>query len=77
MNNIVELRNELTTLFLKIKSGQIEHKVSKELNNTAGKIINTARAQLEYYALRKEKPQIAFLSGGGDGPQPSDDQPKD
>jgi len=36
------------------------------MNNTAGKIINVQRVQLEYASLRNEAPDIDFL-GGGDG----------
>jgi len=29
--------------------------------NVAGKMINSAKVQIEYYALRKETPEVAFL----------------
>jgi hypothetical protein len=29
--------------------------------NLAGKMINSAKVQLEYHALRKDKPSIKFL----------------
>ena len=32
-----------------------------ELANTAGKIISSVKLELEYAALRKDRPQIAFL----------------
>jgi hypothetical protein len=32
-----------------------------ELANLAGKMIGSAKVQVEYYALRKESPEIAFL----------------
>lgn len=32
-----------------------------ELANVAGKMINSAKVQIEYYALRKETPEVAFL----------------
>jgi hypothetical protein len=31
------------------------------MNNTAGKIINVQKVQLEYAALRKTAPEIKFL----------------
>jgi hypothetical protein len=31
------------------------------MNNTAGKIINAQRVQLEYAELRKEQPDIDFM----------------
>jgi len=36
-----------------------------ELANLAGKMIGSAKVQVEYYALRKEAPTIAFLRSGG------------
>jgi hypothetical protein len=33
------------------------------MNNSAGKIINSLKVELEYFALRKEKPNIPFLIG--------------
>jgi hypothetical protein len=35
------------------------------MNNTAGKIINVQKIQLEYAALRKEAPVIEFLKNEG------------
>jgi hypothetical protein len=34
----------------------------KELANIAGKMISSAKVQVEYYALRKEAPSISFLT---------------
>ena len=38
-----------------------EVKIATEMNNTAGKIINAQRVQLEYADLRKEQPDIDFM----------------
>jgi hypothetical protein len=62
MKTINELRDELLTLFGDIKSGTTEVKVAGEMNNTAGKIINSVKAELEYAALRRVEPQIPFLN---------------
>lgn len=62
MKNITELRAELSCLFDEIKSGAIEVKQASEMNNTAGKIINSVKVQLAYHDLRKEKPNIDFLN---------------
>jgi hypothetical protein len=43
--------------------GDIKPKEAGELANVAGKMINSAKVQLEYYALRKETPTIDFLKG--------------
>lgn len=61
MNNIKEVRNELSKVFDELKSGQLKSADAKELNNCAGKIINSLKVELEYHALRKETPQIDFL----------------
>lgn len=62
MNNINEIRDELIKVFEGLRNGSIEAKDAVEVNNTAGKIISTAKAQLGYYALRKETPKIDFLA---------------
>jgi hypothetical protein len=61
MNNITELTTHLTTLYQSLKDGTIDVKVAAEMNNTAGKIINVQKVQLEYAALRSEAPEIKFL----------------
>jgi len=61
MNNITDLRNELSSLFTKLKTGEIDAKQAVEMNNAAGKIINTVKVQLEYATLRKESPDIPFM----------------
>jgi len=61
MKNVTELRDELAKVFAELKSGAIKPKEAAELNNTAGKMINSAKVELEYYALKGEKPSIEFL----------------
>jgi hypothetical protein len=61
MKHISELSTELSALYEGLKNGTIEVKVAAEMNNTAGKIIHAQRVQLEYAALRKEEPDIAFM----------------
>lgn len=63
MNNLKELREELSEVFARLKGGSLDAKDAKELNNSAGKIINSAKVELEYYNLRKETPNIPFISG--------------
>jgi hypothetical protein len=62
MNTIADLRHELFGVFNALKSGEIAPKIASEMNNSAGKIINTAKVQLDYYALRKELPNMPFLN---------------
>ena len=61
MNNAHELRTELAAVFAQLKAGAIKPSEAAELANLAGKMINSAKVQVEYYALRKESPEIAFL----------------
>ena len=61
MKKITELTTQLTDLYQALKDGTIDVKVAAEMNNTAGKIINVQRVQLEYATLRKTAPAIEFL----------------
>jgi hypothetical protein len=61
MKNIKDLVSGLTALFDEIKTGVVDVKVAGEMNNTAGKIINAQKVQLEYAALKKVAPSIPFL----------------
>jgi hypothetical protein len=63
MKTVTQLRNELADVFDKLNAGIIKPKEAGELANVAGKMINSAKVQLEYYALRKETPTIDFLKG--------------
>lgn len=62
MKNVEELRTELSKVFTGLKDGSIKSKEAAEFANLAGKMINSAKVQIEYYALRKEVPSISFLS---------------
>ena len=62
MKNIVDLRNELVAIFEQLKAREISHADAKELNNCAGKIINSVKIELEYAGLCKTVPNIAFLN---------------
>ena len=61
MNNVNELRTELASVFAQLRAGAIKPGEAAELANLAGKMISSAKVQVEYYALRKEAPTIAFL----------------
>lgn len=61
MKNIEQVREELAQVFDDLKEGRINHHTASELNNCAGKIINSLKVQLDYYGLRKEKPTIDFM----------------
>ena len=61
MKHISELTTELSALYEGLKLGTFDVKIATEMNNTAGKIINAQRVQLEYAELRKEQPDIDFM----------------
>ena len=61
MKNINEVRDELIEAFDMVKKDPRRVAQGKELGNIAGKIINSVKVQLEYAALRKERPEIPFL----------------
>ena len=61
MKNAEELRAELAQTFAQLKAGEIKPSEAAELANIAGKMISSAKVQVEFYALRKEMPDIKFL----------------
>lgn len=61
MKNAEELRDQLAQTFSQLKSGAIKPSEAAELANLAGKMIASAKVQVEYFALRKESPRIKFL----------------
>lgn len=61
MKNVNELRAELASVFAQLRDGEIKPGEAGELANLAGKMISSAKVQVEYYALRKEMPSIEFL----------------
>ena len=66
MKNVEELRQHLAGVFADLKAGTIKPGEAAELANIAGKMISSAKVQVEYYALRKETPTIPFLGGSAD-----------
>jgi hypothetical protein len=61
MKNITELRDQLSEVFTELRNGTVEVKAASELANIAGKMIGSAKVQLEYHALRGDQPTIPFL----------------
>jgi len=60
--NIKELRDDLLDAYDLLKTDPRRLNQVAELANTAGKVIGTVKIELEYAALRKEKPDVAFLN---------------
>lgn len=61
MNNITELREATLAVINDLRDGKIPPSVAVEMNNAIGKACMTVKLQLEYAALRKEKPDIEFM----------------
>lgn len=64
VTNVSELRDELLKMFCELREGTIELPIAQELNNTAGKVLNTIKVELAKAALCGEKPKIPFLEKG-------------
>jgi len=61
MKTMTELRNELAKTYEALKAGETDTKTVAELSNVAGKMINTAKVQIEYNTLIKSGRKIRFL----------------
>lgn len=61
MKNAEELRKNLADVFRQLQAGELKPAEAAELANLGGKMINSAKVQVEYFALRKEAPRIAWL----------------
>jgi hypothetical protein len=61
MQNIKDLRESLVDNYEKLKNNEMELKMAKELANTAGKVLNSLKVELEYQALTGNKKIIKFL----------------
>ena len=61
IKNIGDLRDDLLKMYEALKKDEVSTQKASEINNTAGKVMNTAKLELQYAALRKEQPNIPFL----------------
>ena len=59
--NVVELRNELLVVFDKHREGKMGNDEVKQAANIAGKIISSAKVQMEYNKMVQSKNRIPFL----------------
>ena len=59
--NIKELRDDLLDAYEMLKTDPRRVVQVGELANTAGKIINSVKIELEYSLLKKERPNLPFL----------------
>ena len=61
MKNANELRNQLSKVFTQLANGEMTAQDASELANIAGKMINSAKVQLEYNQLTGDNRRIEFL----------------
>jgi hypothetical protein len=59
--NVKNLRDSLIESFEQLKSGKLKPKEAKELTNMAGKIILSAKTELDYNKYMKQDRKIDFL----------------
>lgn len=69
MKNATELRAALAQVFNDLKEGAIKPNEASELANLAGKMINSAKVQVEYHAMRGDVPHITFLHSQDSAPE--------
>lgn len=61
ITTIQQLRDDLVEAYESLKADPRKLCQVAELANTAGKIIGTVKIELEYAALRRERPEIPFI----------------
>lgn len=64
MQNIKQLRENLTQDYEQMKSGNMKISTGKALANTAGKILTSLQVELEYCKLTGVEKDIDFLKTG-------------
>lgn len=61
IKNVVDLRDDLLIIYAKLRDGEIGIREAKETANVSGKILSSAKLQLEYNAYTKSDAKIPFL----------------
>lgn len=61
INNIQDLTSNLVVNYEKLCNGELKPKEAKEISNMAGKIIGSAKVNLEYNKQMNYKRKISFL----------------
>ena len=59
--NVVDLRNDLILVYEKLRNGEIGMDEAKQAANVSGKIMSTAKTQLEYNKMCGKKSEISFM----------------
>lgn len=71
MKTAEQMTLELQEVYEELRAGTISPKEAAEMNNTVGKMIGLAKAQLEYHALRMDTPNMPFFGGAVRVEEPS------
>ena len=61
MKNVTELRNELAEVFARLREGDVAVKTASEMNNCAGKMINSLKVEIDYNLTQKNNKKIKFM----------------
>lgn len=61
IKNVVDLRVDLLDIYGKLRNGEIGIREAKETANVAGKVLSSAKLQLEYNTHTKSDAKIPFL----------------
>ena len=64
MKNVVELRQELASILYDLRHRKIKVDEADALSNIAGKMLASAKLELEYFTALKQNPNIPFLTQG-------------
>ena len=56
-----ELRSDLTKVYNELRNGEINKGTAKEIANVAGKILSSAKTQLDYNKWVKNESKIDFF----------------
>jgi hypothetical protein len=59
--NVLDLRNDLIEVYNNLRTGKLGQDEAKQAANVAGKIMSTAKAQMEYNKMCQSKRKINFL----------------
>lgn len=61
MQNVQQLRDEMILTYQKLKAGEMGIREAKEYANVCGKIMSSAKLELEYNVYVKSGNKIPFL----------------
>lgn len=59
--NVKELRDDLINIYQELRNGKIGISEAKQLANVSGKVISTAKTQMEYNKMTGNSNKIKFL----------------